>query len=152
MEFIRWAGLVVLAGLLYRAGGADQWKWCPLNQKWWRWLMGVPLGFLYSVGKSPWLWVALTTVMAGVAYYIATAAFKYGDKSWLNFLGKMGKFIVCGLAFGAASFTMLPWQWAVVQTLISGWAFGIIYILDEAGTLHNPWVEILRGSVGCILV
>ena len=114
--------------------------------------MGLPLGFFYTIGRQPWEVVAVTTALAGVAYYIATAAFKYGEKSWLNFLPPIGKFIVCGLAFGAASFTMLSWQGGLFQTIIGGWAFGFIFVLDEHGTLKNPWVERLRGSIGCILL
>lgn len=111
--------------------------------------MGLPIGFLFTVGRSSWSHVLISTAFAGVAYYIATAAFKYGEKSWLNFLPKMAKFVVCGLAFGAASFTLLNWPWAIAQTLIGGWAFGFIYVLDEQGVLKNPWVEVLRGAIGC---
>jgi len=142
----------VVAGLLYRAGGTDQWPWCPVNQKWWRWLMGFPLGFLCTIGRTSWETVLLSTALAGVTYYIATAVFKYGDKSWLNFLPKIWKFIVCGAALGAASWVLLPPFWAFMQVIIGGWAFGFIFILDECGYLHNPWVEFLRGYGGTFLL
>ncbi len=55
--------------------------------------MGVPIGFLFSLGVTSWLWVLINMILCGVTYYIATAAFIYGGKSWLNFLGEKGKLL-----------------------------------------------------------
>lgn len=139
-----------VAAFLYRAGGADQWEWCPLKQKWWRWLMGLPIGFLFTLGHASWANVAIATVVSGISYYITTAAFKYGEKSWLNFLGEYGKFTVCGLAFGLASFYIFG-MLSIVQSIISGMAFLTIKILDEKQIIQNPWVERARGFFGTII-
>ena len=140
-----------VAGFLYRAGGADQWKWCPLKQKWWRWLMGLPIGFLFTIGVMSWASVGIATVLCGIAYYIATAAFVYGEKSWLNFLGETGKFAACGLAFGLASIPILGWQFGIVQGIFSALMFLVIKTLDDEGYLHNPWVERARGFFGIVV-
>jgi hypothetical protein len=84
-------------------------------------------------------------------YYIATAAFKYGEKSWLNFLGEDGKFVVCGVAMGLAGAPVLFW-WAILQGVVSGAGWYYIRVLDEAGKLKNPWVEVARGFVGTIVM
>lgn len=137
-----------LAAFLYRAGGADQWQWCPLNQKWWRWLMGIPIGFLFTIGTTPWNIVFVTTILCGITYYIATAAFKYGEKSWLNFLGEDGKFAVCGLVFGLASIPAIGVEFGLSQGLISMMGFLAIKVLDDNEMIKNPWIERLRGFVG----
>lgn len=138
----------IIAGLLYRAGGTDQWTWCPLNQKWWRWLMGIPIGLISFLFYHNWIVIPL----AGIAYYIATAAFKYGAKSWLNFLGEEGKFAMCGLAFGACAFTVTHWYWALIQTIVSGLCFWFIKVLDDKKIIQNPWVEFLRGFLGTMFI
>lgn len=78
--------------------------------------------------------------------------FKYGVKSWLNFLGEYGKFFVCGLALGAAPAYVLGLKWGILQTVIGGIGFVVIKYLDDKGIVKNPWVERLRGFVGTILV
>lgn len=135
----------IIAGLLFRAGGCDQWTWCPLNQKLWRWLMGIPIGLLYWEG---WLDFGLTIL----AYLIATNLFGYGDKTpILKYLPKTWKFIVSGFMFGLASVFLLEW-WAIAQALVSAVAFYFIMKLDDEGSLKNPWVEIARGFCGTIML
>lgn len=134
----------IIAALLYRAGGADQWKWCPLNQHWWRWLMGVAIGLCEWHG---WLNYGFTIG----AYFIATNAFPYGEKSWLNFLGEYGKFAVAGLAVGLCSFVLLPLWLAVLQSLLSALSFVLLHYLDKKDVIKNPWQELLRGFMGTIL-
>lgn len=98
-------------------------------------------------------WIApLWSLTCIVTYYVATAVFKYGEKSWLNFLGEYGKFFVCGLALGAAPWALLGLKWGILQALIGGIGFVIIKILDDKGKVKNPWVERLRGFIAAILV
>lgn len=142
---------ILVAGFLYRFGGADQWEKCPLKQKWWRWLMGLPIGFLMSLGVVSWGQVFINTILCGVTYYIATSAFKYGEKSWLNFAGERGKFTICGVAFGLAIFPVVTLPLAILQGIVSGAGFLAIKILDEKKIVQNPWVERLRGLIGTSL-
>ena len=126
------------AGLFYWLGG-------QVN-KWFRWGMGLPIALIgFLTGHS---WVSF---MAIPAYWFATSAFPYGEKSWLNFLGEYGKFFVVGLALGACSFILLSWPLAVLQTLLSGISFLVMKYLDDKDILKNPWQELLRGGIGCCL-
>lgn len=136
----------IICGLLYRFGGQDQVKWIPVNQKLWR-TFGIGIFLTYVFGMKyhdPKYMLCILT------YWIATSAFPYGEKSWLNFLTEKGKFIVCGLVFGLASFPILG-LWAIAQGIISAIAFLIIKIFDEQGKLDAVWVERLRGFLGTIL-
>lgn len=110
--------------------------------------MGIPIGFLFTLGIVPWNIVLLTTVLCGITYYIATAVFKYGEKSWLNFLGEDGKFAACGLAFGLASIPALGFEFGLYQGLMSMMGFLAVKVLDDNEMIKNPWIERLRGFVG----
>jgi len=122
---------------MYLVGG--QW-WKPT-----RWFMGIPIAIVGTFYHQYW------AVMAIPAYWIATSAFPYGDKSWLNFLGQYGKFFVSGLALGLCSFVLLPLWLAVLQSLFSGIAFVLLHYLDEKGIVKNPFQELLRGFLGTVL-
>lgn len=147
MNFI----LPFISGFLYRLGGSDQQTWSKLKMKWYRWLMGIPLGFLFTIGWASWATVAIVTILSGITFYIATSAFKYGENSWLNFLGEKGKFTVCGIAFGLASIPMFGWVAGIIQGIVAGCAFLCIKILDDKGIIHNPYVELCRGFFGIII-
>jgi hypothetical protein len=131
--------LPFLSGYLYLLGGQ---KWC-----WYRWGMGLPISLIALIfTHNPLNLLCIPT------YYIATSAFPYGEKSWLNFLGEGGKFFVCGLAFGFASIPILGFI-GILQGIISGFAFLGIKILDNKDIIKNPWVEFLRGCLGsCLLI
>lgn len=131
----------VVSAVLYLVGG--QW-WKPA-----RWLMGIPIFLLWShiLCCHQLVWWNLLAIPA---YWIATSAFPYGQSSWLNFLGEWGKFFVCGLVLGAASFCCLGWIVALVQTIVSAVAFVVIKFYDDEGVIHNPRVELLRGFLGTI--
>jgi hypothetical protein len=132
-----------VSAFAYRMGGTDQWKWCFLNQKIWRMFIGIPISFLI------WgHWVQMGLVI--LAYATIPFIFKYGEKSWLNFLGEYGKFFVSGLSFGACSFIVLPLWFAVSQTILSGISFLAIKWLDDKNIVKNPWVELLRGFMGTL--
>jgi hypothetical protein len=131
----------IVAGLLFRAGGMDQWKWCPLNQKLWRWLMGVVLGLMLWKG---WVLYGLCIV----SYLLATNLFGYGDKSpILKYLPQNIKHLVSGMIFGLASFPLIGY-WCILQIIISGINFYYI----EVRKVNNPWAELLRGAVGTLVV
>ena len=126
-----------ISAYLYLAGG--QWN------KRYRWLMGVPIAIIGVCCHQYW------AVLAIPAYWIATSAFPYGENSWLNFLGEYGKFIVCGVVFGACSFTMLHWYLGVLQMVVAGLCWWFIKVLDEQGIIGNPYVELLRGFTGTMI-
>lgn len=134
-----------IAGLLFRAGGSDQWKWCPLNQKLWRWLMGAVIGLL--------AWKGLVAYAVCIlSYLIATNLFGYGDKTpILKYLPKGWKFAVSGLMYGLASIPLLGIGLGIAQGLISGACFYGLMLLDDADKLKNPWQEIARGFCGTVL-
>jgi hypothetical protein len=127
----------IIAGACYLIGG--QW-WKPG-----RWLMGIPIFFVAIFNGAPW-WA----IYAVVTYLIATNAFPYGEKSWLNFLGEYGKYIVCGIVFGLASAPILGY-WSIAQAILGGGGFGLLHYLDEKNIVKNPFQEILRGVVGTAL-
>ena len=137
----------IVAALLFRFGGMDQWKWCvipwtkiEINQKLWRWLMGIVIGLL---AWSGWIDFGLTIG----AYFLATNLFGYGDKTpILKFLPQNIKHLVSGVIFGLASIPLLGWI-GVLQGLISG----ITFYLIETKKVNNPWAENLRGGMGTIL-
>ena len=107
--------------------------------------MGIPIGLLAWHGWIPFL------TCAG-AYLIATNLFGYGEKTpILKYLPKPLKFTVSGLIFGLASFPILGW-WALAQAGVSALAFYILFLLDEANIVKNPWQELLRGFFGTILM
>lgn len=138
----------IVSAILYRCGGTDQWKWCPINQKLWRWL-GISLWVGIAVAIMHKSWVPLLAIGT---YIGAFQGFPYGEKSWLNFLGAYGKFFVCGMAYGASSFLLMPWGFALLQTLFSAFAFMAIKYFDDKGKLVNPWTELARGFVGTLFI
>ena len=131
----------ILSALLFRMGGMDQWKWCPINKKCWRWGMGLVIGVMWWKG---WLIYGIVTG----TYFVAKNVFGYGDKTpILKYLPQNVKHLVSGVVFGLASFPLLGW-WAILQSLISGVAFYVI----EVKRIDNPWAEFGRGFLGTICV
>ena len=123
--------------LLYWLGGQ--------RNKWYRWLMGIPIAIIGIFTYHYWAIFAIPT------YWVATSAFPYGEKSWLNFLGEYGKFFVVGLVLGSCSFILLPFGLALLQSLLSGISFLILKILDDKDIVKNPYQELLRGFFGTII-
>lgn len=131
----------IVSALLFRAGGSNQWKWCLMNQKLWRWLMGVVIGLLFWKG---WVIYGLTVI----TYLLATNLFGYGDKTpILKYLPQNIKHLVSGIIFGLASFPLIGW-WAIAQAVVSGATFYFI----ETKKIDNPWAELLRGGLGTCLI
>jgi len=109
------------------------------NPKLWRWLIGIPIGFLAWHG---WLTFLLTVA----TYFIATSGFIYGEKSWLNFLGQKGKHFVSGLAFGLACWPILG-----IAALWQGIVSGIVFLVIESKGVDNPFAELGRGLGGTMI-
>lgn len=130
-----WA-IPIISAILYLIGGQI---WKPA-----RWLMGIPIAIVGVYHQCFW------AILAIPAYWVATSAFPYGEKSWLNFLGERGKFFVAGLVFGLCSFTYLSLPFALSQSILSAVSFLILKILDDKDMLKNPWQELLRGLLGTI--
>ena len=117
----------ILSGFLYRAGGAD---W---GNKWYRWLLGVPIALITRNG----LFI--------ITYYIATAIFVYGDKSiFSKWFGRKGARIIHGIAFGLASLQPIFIIWTTI-------IFYILFELAENNIIDNKWAERGRGFFGTII-
>jgi hypothetical protein len=130
----------IIAGLLFLGGG-------QIN-KWIRWTMGSIIGLIAVCITMSW-W---TILYCFVTYFIATSAFPYGEKSWLNkFMCEYVKWFVCGFVFGLAAFPILGY-WSVVQAMIAGVCWVVLKILDDKNIVKNPWQELLRGLLGTVII
>jgi hypothetical protein len=125
----------------------------PWANKWWRWGMGIPIAFIlsYCDGKilfGPQWWLV-------PAIFLATNCFPYGEKSWLNFLGKDLKWAFYGLLFGACSFLVLPFGYGMIQTLLAGLSFWFLMKWSNDGFngnyLNHAWVEFSFGLLGTVM-
>ena len=124
----------IFSGVLYRLGGSDK------GNKWFRWLMGLPIGIVYAITHHSLIWIPIFTI----TYYIATSAFVYGDNSWVaKLIGRKGARIVHGLAFGLAS---LEPMFAIWVTVI----FIVLFEIAERNWIDNSWSEVFRGSLGTL--
>lgn len=135
----------IISAILFRLGGSDQVKWIPFNMKLFRWLMGIAIGLL--------LWKGLILYSCTVAaYFLATNLFAYGDNTpILKYLPKPWKFAVSGFMFGLSSVFLIGWL-AIAQAVVSALAFVVIMELDDTDIIKNPWVELLRGFLGTIVM
>lgn len=130
----------IVSALLFRAGGAEQWKWCPINQKLWRWLMGIAIGVLFWKG-----WVIYALCIG--SYFVATNLFGYGEKTpILKYLPQNIKHFMSGFMFGLAS-----WPLVGIAALWQAVASGIVFYIIEIKKTQNPWAERLRGGLGTII-
>jgi len=135
----------IIAAILFRCGGTDQWPWCILNQKLWRWLMGVVIGLMLWKG-----WFAYGICI--VAYLLATNLFGYGEKTpILKYLPKWAKFFMSGFMFGLASMSLVGPIYGLIQAIVGGLSFYVLMLLDDAEIVKNPYQELLRGGLGTIL-
>ena len=135
-------GLVIsiLCGLLYLFGGQ---VWKPF--RWWG--IGVLVGVVYAFRFGSFF-----PLLSILTYFIATNAFSYGDNSWTTKLfGKWVSMGLAGLTYGLASFPVLG-VYAILQGLVGLVAFLILKQLDDTDQLKNPWQELLRGTLGTILL
>lgn len=133
----------------------------PWANKWWRWVgIGIASAvFGLLIGRGAISFLSILT------YFLVTNCCPYGEKSWLNFLGREGKWIAYGAIFGLASLPVLGWL-AISQTMIASSAFFFLMKLSNDGVVITPpdgcngvvkeWfldqsiVEALFGFLGCV--
>lgn len=106
----------------------------PWANKWWRWGMGLPIAILTQC----WLLIP--------AYFIATNVFVYGDKSWLNFLGRDLKWLTYGFVFGACSFFCLPFGYGLIQSLLGAVSFWALMSLSNKGLSMDWFGELTKND------
>ncbi len=129
-----WA-IIPLSGIFYRLGGSEY------GNKWYRWLMGLPIGIIMAVYTQKLIYIPIYTA----TYFIATSVFVYGDDSWVSkLLGRKGARIAHGIAFGLASLQPLFAIWTAV-------VFYILFELAEHDVIDNKVSEALRGSLGVLI-
>ena len=137
----------IISAILFRLGGCGKDDRflpfmrppTPIAAKIWRWGMGLPIALLTGC-----YWLI-------PAYFIVTNCMPYGEKSWLNFLGRDGKWITYGLSFGACSFFCLPFGYGLIAALLGGLSFwGLMKWSNDYG-LNHAWVEVGFGFLGTII-
>lgn len=139
--------LAIISALLYRMGGTDQWKWCPIKQGLWRSFIGIPIALVGCFSEQ-----SLIPAICILTFWFQPP---YGENSYLNFLGEWGKFAFCGLVFGLSSLplwlAMNLWWVGLLQGIIGALAFFVLKVLDDKNIVKNPWVELGRGFFGTLL-
>ena len=138
----------IIASISFALGGDGRFPYLFIkgaNAKLWRWLMGIPISLIGLVFGH-----GLYSLLCILTYYIATNI-PYGEKSFLNFLGAYGKFAVCGAIFGLAGFPIIGY-WAILQAVLSAVGWCAIKYFDDKGQIVNPYTELARGLVGCLLM
>ena len=128
-----------VSALFYLLGG-------QIN-KWFRWLIGVPIFFIAIFFGKPWY-----SIFAIVTYLIATNAFSYGDNMiWSKIFGRWISMALAGFMYGLASIVVLGVFWGVIQGIVGLVSFVVLKYLDDNEILKNPWQELLRGFMGTLL-
>lgn len=128
-----------VSSVCYLIGG----QWLKLA----RWLVGLPIFFIAIFNGYPWY-----SIFAVLTYFLATNVFSYGDKMWTSKLfGRWISMILSGITFGLASAPILGWKWGIVQAIVGGIGFGVLKYLDDTDKLKNPWQELCRGFIGCVV-
>uniref|UniRef100_A0A6M3JED4 Phosphatidate cytidylyltransferase n=1 Tax=viral metagenome TaxID=1070528 RepID=A0A6M3JED4_9ZZZZ len=140
----------IISGLLNRAGGTDQWKWSKLVQKWWRWLMGIPIGILACISLHTY-----TPLFCILTYFLATNCSGYGENHiFRKWFGRDATFLIYGFLFGLASLPVLGWQ-AITQAIIGSASFYFLMIWSNDGyfghKLRHCYVEMIFGFLGTIM-
>jgi hypothetical protein len=138
MDLLIKLGMVVSGTALYTCG--------ELYKKELKYIMGLfiaPLGALLLHSWIP-LWCWLT-------YFIA-CEFGYGDNNPLTkLLGKRGAITFCGGAVGLAAAPILGY-WCILGGIISAGAWYILSWADDADFIKEPWIGIIRGFTGTMLL
>ena len=140
----------IISSLLFRAGGSEQWKWCIVNQKIWRWLLGLPIGIICALQMKSYvpLWCILT-------YLGATNFSGYGENHiFRKWFGRDATFLLYGFLFGLASLPVLGWQ-AITQAIIGSASFYVLMKWSNDGyfghKLKHKFVELTFGFLGTVM-
>ena len=124
------------------------------GSKWYRWLMGLFIGYFYS------------TLFTVITYFIATSVLGYGENHWLRkslekALGRLGRdlaWCIYGFGLGMAIMPVLGLNRAILQGIITSIMFyllmkwsndGIKQWKDEKGEykLDHAFVELGIGAI-----
>lgn len=140
-----------ISSILFHFGGRDQFPWCPLNQKLWRWLMGIPIGIICSLQLQSW-WPMLSIL----TYFLATNASSYGENHpFRRWFGRDGAWLVYGAIFGLASLFCLPWYYSLLQGTLGAAAFyGLMKWSNDGYNGHkltHKYVELGFGFLGTLI-
>ena len=134
----------IISAILFHLGGRDQFTWCPINQKIWRWGMGIPIAIITG------------NIWAMPFYFIATNVSGYGENHPMRkLLGRNLSWLVYGAIFGLASLLSLSPITALMQATIGSVAFFVLMKWSNDGIfghkLNHKIVEIVFGLLGTIL-
>lgn len=126
----------IVSGLLFWAGGRDQWN-VPFNQKLFR-RIGVGL----TISILAWNWWAVFT------YAIACFSLHYGEKYQLKF-GKI-VWLTSGFLFGVASLDL--WNGLYCALIL----YGLLWLSNTGidryeWKLSHQWVEWIFGTIGTVI-
>jgi hypothetical protein len=129
----------IVCALWYCAG--------ELWSKFIKYCVGIPIAGIALLTGHGWL----TAIFIIASYAIATQ-FGYGENNWLTkLLGNRGAITFCGLAIGLASWPVLGF-FAILQALLSAGAWCYLSILDDNGTIKEPFVGLIRGFSAAVLL
>jgi hypothetical protein len=103
-----------------------------------------------------------TPLLCILTYYIATSAFPYGEKSWLNrFMSQGVKWLFYGAIFGLASVPAIGLVLGLVQAVIGAVSFFCLMAASNWGIpdkdrcgvqyLDHKYVEIVFGFMGTLM-
>jgi len=137
---------MVLSGIVLYVKGETDTKLLGKCNKNWKLTLGIPIGILGCLVH--WSWIPILCVLT----YLIAGEMPYGDNHWWTKLwGKRKAITICGAFLGAASFPLTHY-WAILGALISGLGFYFIAVYDDKGKIKEPFVAILRGIVGTIML
>ncbi len=138
----------LIASFCVWAGGRDQWKFFPMNQKLWKWLW---LGYFISAYYGC-KYREVYPILLWLTYFLATWASGYGENHpFRKWFGRDGAWIMYGFLFGLASFPMLGWL-SIVQAIVASVSFWVLMKWSNDGflghKLSHQYVEIIYPVFG----
>lgn len=134
---------------MFHLGGRDQMKF-PMNQKLWRWLMGIPIAIIMGCHTK-----SVYPILCMATYFLATNVSSYGESHpFRRWFGRDNAWLVYGFLFGLASLPVLGW-WCILQAVIASASFyGLMKWSNDGfggNKLNHKLVELAFGLLGTIL-
>ena len=118
-----------------------------IYKKEFKYAMGIPISLLALVSG-----LGLSSLWCILTYFFATWGLPYSEKSpTTKLFGNRGAITIAGCGLGLASFPIIG-LWCILGGIISGLSFFVISILDDKDIIKEPFVAILRGLCGTILL